>query len=326
MIDFFKLFSTTDAFKILSSEKGASGLSHAYLLVHNDAENLDKYLKIIAKMIMCDDSIFCNACRTCRLIDDGNLPDVISVGKNGKVASEDVAYLINESHIRPIEGDKKVFLINHAETMTDSAQNKLLKTLEEPPKGVHIVLGATKIETILQTVRSRCKKLEISSFNQDALFIALKSDYLDEEKLRQAVASSDGSVSGTVALYENRLSEGYASVVYDLILNMSSSKQVAYFSDKVLKVNGDISDFISELERFYGDLLRFLCSGESAVSNHNALEIVKNASGYSAGTVIHILEKINEAYKKIKFNTSPVMLVDWILLQILEGKYKWQKL
>ena len=329
MINFYKLFSTTESFKILSSEKAKGGLSHAYIFVHNDQENLNEYLKIIAKIVMCDSEFVCNSCRNCTLIDNGNHVDVISLpreGESDKVLTEDVNYLINESYLTPTMGNKKLFIINHAETMTVSAQNKLLKTLEEPPKGVYIVLGATTLEGLIPTIRSRAKKLEVFAFSSEDLFSALSTECEDQERLKDAIFNGDKTVSNTLFLYNNANEKGYSEVVREVIMDMKSSKEVVFYTDKVLSVKGDLKNFVGELEVFFRDLLVFL-SGEKGQANKSTdLEILKSAQGYNTGSVVYILEKITEAYKRIKFNTNPVMLVDWLLFSILEGKYKWQKL
>jgi DNA polymerase-3 subunit delta' len=79
------------------------------------------------------------------------------------MTSEEVNELIEESYLKPIEGDKKIFIVNRAESINHVAQNKLLKTLEEPPKGVHIIMGATNEHALLPTIKSRVKKYIFST-------------------------------------------------------------------------------------------------------------------------------------------------------------------
>jgi hypothetical protein len=53
---------------------------------------------------------------------------------------------------------------------------------------------------------------------------------------------------------------------------------------------------------------------------------MQNAKNFSVGAIINAIEKTNEAFERKKFNANPTMLLEWLLFQILEGKYKWQKL
>jgi dinuclear metal center YbgI/SA1388 family protein len=65
---------------------------------------------------------------------------------------------------------------------------------------------------------------------------------------------------------------------------------------------------------------------EKFVFNPRALESIKGAQGFSTGALLHALEKVGEANKRKKFNANPTMLIEWLLFQILEGKFKWKKL
>ena len=128
-----------------------------------------------------------------------------AVGENYN--TEDVNTLTEECYIKPVESDIKIFIINHGETMTTQAQNKLLKTLEEPPKNVFILIGATNSYAFLPTVLSRVNKVEIPQFSDETLFNALKEEYADHEKLKTAISCGDGTVGKAVALYGDEATE-----------------------------------------------------------------------------------------------------------------------
>ena len=161
MVDLFSLIKDTRAYKTVAADKAAGRLSHAYLFISSDGVNSGEYLKIFAKLIMSD---FADE-RADGLIDNGYHPDVLTFPKNGEaVLKEDVAKIIEESFLKPVESDKKLFLINNGESMNATSQNKLLKTLEEPPRGVHILIHATTEYPLLSTFKSRVKKLVIPPF------------------------------------------------------------------------------------------------------------------------------------------------------------------
>ncbi len=325
MTDLGLLVKDTGAYKIIKGDIGANRLNHAYLLITPDGENLLGYLKIFAKLIACDNG-GCGECRTCRLIDENRYPDVTVYPSEGKdaVLVEDISSLIEASYVKPLESDKKIFIINHAETMNASAQNKLLKTLEEPPKNVHILLGATNEFTLLSTLKSRVKKLEIPSFGKDKLFSALKEDCPDEAKLFRAIACSDGTVGKTKALYGDENLKEVLDVVAKTIINMQSSSEVLEYSVKIGELN-DLDSFLSALELTLRDMLVGL-SDVGSVNNNEIYSRVKTADGYTEGALIYALDKINEAYRRKKLNANAQMLTEWLLFQILEGKYKWRKL
>lgn len=327
MTDLYALLSKTQAFKTINGDKKAGRLSHAYLVLTSDEQNLTTYLKMLASVIACEEDGACGKCRTCKLIEQSAYSDVYFYPReNQSITSEEVNDLIEESYLKPIESDKKIFVLDKAQTMNASAQNKLLKTLEEPPKNVHILIGATSEFPLLSTVKSRVKKLEIAPFNKEQLFDALKEDCPDHEKLQIAIACSDGTVGNATALYNDQNLKELTDLAVEVLTQMQSSKDVLKYSLKVSNGKWDLGEFISVLELLIRDLLAFKEGEEKVAFNHVTLEKLKQAKNFNTGALIYALEKVSEAQKRKKFNANPTMLLEWLLFQILEGKYKWQKL
>jgi len=326
MISLLPLLKETGAYRTIKGDKENGRLSHAYLILSADGENLKKYLKLIAELITCKVGSPCEECRSCKLIDGESFSDVYFYPKKETVLAEDINSLIEESYLKPIESDKKIFVIDRAETMNASAQNKLLKTLEEPPNNVHIILGATTEFSLLPTVKSRVKKLEIPAFSADKLFEVLKNDCPDEKRLKSAIACGDGTVGKALSLYGDESLQAITEMVSDVIINMKSSKDVLKYSTMICSSKCDIAKFLSVLELQFRDMLILSQGKEDLVGGVDVANKLKSAERFNAGAIIHALECITEANKRRKFNANPTMLIEWLLFQILEGKYKWQKL
>jgi DNA polymerase III delta' subunit len=113
----------------------------------------------------------CRVCRACRLVEHGSHPDVHRLGPEGPgrqvviggpgSKGRGVRDLITDLALMPVEGGARVAIIERASRMNDDAQAALLKTLEEPPAGVTIVLCADAEEPLLPTIRSRCARLRL---------------------------------------------------------------------------------------------------------------------------------------------------------------------
>lgn len=327
MIDFLSLVKDTGAYKIVKGDKDAKRISHAYLLIAPDQRFLTDYLKTFAKLILCKDGDPCNNCRTCKLIDDGVFSDLMVFPKKDQaVSTEEVNLIIEETFMRPIESDKKVFIISNAQLMNAVAQNKLLKTLEEPPKNVHILIGATSEHPLLPTIKSRVKKLEMPNFTVDKLYSVLSKECIDKERLLTALSCGDGSVGTALSLYDDPTLNLAFDLVEDVLVNMKSSKDVLSFSLKITESKADILSFISSLEIALKDILSSLNGRDDLVTNKPLFEKIKHASGFNLGATLYVLDKINQAYRRKKANANAQMLLEWLLFQILEGKFKWQKL
>lgn len=159
-----KLLKQTTAYKIFSADKACGGLSHAYLISTRDGAKLRDYVKVFVKTALCSAPTYCDDCRTCRLIDKEEYADAAFYPKNlsGKIADKiltaDVDEIIASTYLKPLEAPLRVFALCGADTMPAAAQNKLLKTLEEPPENTLILLGALSEYPLLSTVKSRVKK------------------------------------------------------------------------------------------------------------------------------------------------------------------------
>ena len=324
MADFLSLLKSTAAYGAFSGEVAKDRVAHAYLIVHPDDENLINYLKIFAKDIVKASSV--DKERAESLIENGFHPDVkIYPAKKDVVLTEDVADLINESYIKPIESGKKVFIINRAETMNASAQNKLLKTLEEPPKNAVIILGATSEYPLLATVKSRVRKLIIPEFSESALKDALKDDCPDAEKLKTAIACGNGTVGKTLENYRDEKLPLVLAAVIDVIVNMQSSKDVLLFTGKIAALKVSALEFISVMKTVFADMLKAAEGKSDLVSDADALKKTEGAKGFTEGALVFAIDSINESEKRLKFNVSEGTVIERLLFSILEGKYKWRK-
>jgi len=148
----------------------AAGLPHALLLVGPRSVGKTTLALDIAAAQLCavEDPAHrpCRACRSCRLVDAGNHPDVHRMAPDGPGAAigiDAVRSLISDLSLLSVEGGPRLAIIESAHRMTDDAQNAILKTLEEPPAGVTLVLCADDEDRLLPTIQSRVARVRLGT-------------------------------------------------------------------------------------------------------------------------------------------------------------------
>ena len=179
----------------LSSWAATDSVSHAYIF-QGDAR-IDKLLlaKAFAKAVLCKNNHGkgCLECQTCRKIEGDNYEDLFFVQGGGPSLQDNkISELLVKLKIKPIGGERNIAIIEKADTMTVYAQNRLLKTLEEPNPGTIIILLSENAESLLSTIRSRCVVVAFESgdvsFNSEvgAMAAELASTFDNDGTFREA--------------------------------------------------------------------------------------------------------------------------------------------
>ncbi len=298
------LLKTTGAYRLLKNE-GKTGFSHAYLLLLEDGKNLRVALKTFAKLLFsCDEPKTKEEARIAALIDAESFADCVFYPAEGKkLMVEDAEKIVEESTLAPLEGDKKVFVLGDFAEANVQTQNKLLKLLEEPPKGVIFLLGATSVFPVLPTVLSRTKKLEILSFSIEevtACLTRIYGDKYEEKTLAVCAATSGGSVGDACAFLEGGYYESLLSAAFSLVLSPLHKLPIAV---KLLGETSYKKELLSLLRLIYRDAL-LLKNGtpKSLLLPAMKARCEEVASAYSKGALLFAQEAISKAEREVKFN------------------------
>lgn len=149
----------------LELETARRGLSHAYILSGPAGSGKRTLAGLLAAALVCDrrgGALPCLSCAGCRKAEGGIHPDIVRVGDDGKdISVAQVRALRADAYIRPNEAERKVYILENAQTMNASAQNAMLKLLEEGPPYAAFLLLAENAGGLLETVRSRCELLAL---------------------------------------------------------------------------------------------------------------------------------------------------------------------
>lgn len=293
----------------------------SFMFISDDEVFLNNFSYCFAKFLLCLDKTSkpCKKCETCKKVSLLSFSDlVIYPKKHTSILVEDIKDLTNNIYLAPLEGDKKVFILNNFSSATVQAQNKLLKILEEPPANSFIILNVTNENKVLSTIKSRCKKLRLNRLSEKEILLATKS--FDENK--NVAFLSDGNLTKAINYYnDSNFGEIYNACLKTLT-QMKDSRSLVKYSSMLSKKREDINLVLEIFESFFRDILLIRLNKENLVKNKNALASLKLIKDeYTSSCLDKILRKINEIREHLNFNCNVVFLIDNLLLYILEVKF-----
>ncbi len=308
-----QLLLTTTAYRSVSSRAKSGELSHATLALFSDGEYLRALLKECAKGFFGADNS-----RVCELVESEQFSDCFFLPAEGaKLTVQDASFILEESALRPVEGEKKLFVLDRFHTASALVQNKLLKILEEPPKGVYFLLGATSEFGILPTVLSRVSKIEEPPFSEEQVLKALQREYGQSSELARAAAACGGCYSAAKALL------GGGGEDFALAEQFLSGEGIALA--RKIGERKEKRAFLSALKLTLRDTL-FLKLGQEKYCSLKGERLKALAREYPEGALVRGLELVVEAEKQINYNAVYGQCLLALAISIMEEKEKWQRL
>lgn len=288
-------------------------LSHAHLIVGEDGVGKGKLANILAKFILNGDL-------------DREYVDIINYSsEKSSFGVDDVRDIIEEVYKKPFEKDKKVIIIHEGNKLTIQAQNALLKTIEEPPKGVYIIILCESLELILDTIKSRCEIYKLKPLTKSELYeyIKIKKFNYYENEIKSAIAFSEG-VPGRIDRYFNddKLRELRNNIVI-LIKNLNKNDLEAILQqeESFSNLKNDKEEVLNIFGLFIRDILiNKEIENEEFIINSDKLEDIKELTKeMSFKKLNNMIKTIEEARKNIKSNVSWVMTLRVMLMGFMEG-------
>lgn len=179
---------------------------HSYLFLGKEGIGKKEIAKEFAKKVLClnkeDD---CN-CKSCICFDSQNHPDIKIINEEGEtIKINTVREIIQTVYEKPILSNKKIYIINDCDKMTKEAQNSLLKTLEEPPEYIVIILVASNQDMILNTIKSRCTKIVFDKLKEKEIRDILNTtDFKNTEISENMYDFFDGSIGKALQILEKK--------------------------------------------------------------------------------------------------------------------------
>ncbi|MBX7300654.1 DNA polymerase III subunit delta' [Clostridium chauvoei] len=301
--------------RIISSFKkraDTGNLSHAHLIVGEDGIGKSNLARIFALKILNKEEY-------------KDYVDIINYRpKKESFGVDEVREIIDEVSKKPFEGDKKVIIIHEGNKLTTQAQNALLKTIEEPPIGVFIILLCESLELILDTIKSRCQIYKLTPISKSELveYIKFIKDDISEEELLASIAYSEG-IPGKAErfLTDTRLKE-LRELILDLLKSLSKNdgEVLLSFEEKILEYKDNKEEILNILASFIRDLMVYKeVYDYSVIINGDKIEELQQlAIDMSYRKLNSLLDKIREARVNLMSNSNFAITIRVMLIGFME--------
>lgn len=205
-MNFKNIIGNENIKELLAKSLKNNTITHSYLFIGPEGIGKMLYAKEFAKAILCiEKEKPCEKCKSCLEFNTKNNPDYneINVEENS-IKIDTIRQMQSKVAEKPIISNKKVYIINDSEKMTVEAQNCLLKTLEEPPEYVTIILITSNESLILSTIKSRCTQINFKPIDENTLKRYLETNLNFKNISENMLKSYSGSIKKAIEMNEKK--------------------------------------------------------------------------------------------------------------------------
>ena len=309
-----------------SIETGNVG--HAYIISGDAGSGKKALAYAFADTLECEagGTEPCGNCQSCLQISTGNYPDIITVTheKPNLISVDEVReQLVNTVEVKPYKGKYKIYVIPDAELLNVQAQNAILKTIEEPPAYAVILLLTTNLDKLLETVQSRCLKLQTKPIRErDVLAYLTNVMGLTKEKAYFCLDFAQGNLGKAIKLAGN---EEYAEIV-DSVVNV-----LTHIGDMDVETLGkavkdieqfkmSMNDYMDLMMMWYRDAMMIKITGnvDKILFKNEFSTLKKQAGKLTFKSIEDKIDAIAKAEQRLLANANFEVTIELLLLTLKE--------
>lgn len=294
-MSFYELIGNDKTKDILIESVKKQNILHSYLFYGTEGIGKKLFAMEFSKMILCEsDEKPCDVCKSCIQFNSQNNPDFFFIEPDkSSIKIEQIRNMQKNILEKPINGSKKIYIINDAEKMTKEAQNCLLKTLEEPQNFVVIILICSNENSILPTVKSRCTKIFFNELNHVDIYNFIKE--------KNSAINLDDSML--------ELCSGSISKALEIVNKLHILDEVKKILESVC--GSSKIDFLLNNEFFYENK-----DDINLILDYCYILLSKKIKNYNVMNCMRAMQSVQEAKNKLFYSNNYDMTIDGMLIKI----------
>jgi DNA polymerase-3 subunit delta' len=275
----------------------------------------------------------CGHCRACRLIAQNRHPDVRVIQlleDKREISIDQIRTVLHEASLKPYEAIWKAYIVRDAETMNEEAANCLLKTLEEPPPQVVLMLTAPTPEALLPTLVSRCQPMPMHPLPISQIEMVLQTQFgCDPQRAGLLARLSNGRMGWAIqAAGDQAILEGRQRLL-NRLAGLSQATRVdrmAFAAEQAQRYGRDMTEresvhaVLNLWSTWWRDLLLAKAGCQNMVVNADRTDALQNETRrYSLGQLRAFLESLRSAGQQLRQNVNPRLALEVLVLAIPRG-------
>jgi len=328
MICFHDIIGHEEIIKHLKNAIQSGKVSHSYLLSGEAGSGKKMIARSFAAALQCEKggAEACLVCDSCKKAIGNNHPDIIYVKheKSNVISVDEVReQVIHDAIIRPYYSKYKIYIIPDAELLNVQAQNALLKTIEEPPEYVVIMLLVKNADVLLPTILSRCVRLDLKVVDDSIV----KQYLMEHLHIPDYQAEVDASFAhGNIGkAKEAATSQEFSDMTEKALrlLKYSGEMEVFELTEQIKSFASDkskIEDYLDVFQFWFRDVLMFKAVREidNLVFKQEINFIREQARERSYENLENILEEIDKTKVRLRANVNLELALELLFLTIRE--------
>ncbi|MBQ4544542.1 MAG: DNA polymerase III subunit delta' [Oscillospiraceae bacterium] len=319
-MNFYGFYGNERAKEYLNSAFARHSFPHALLIYGERGIGKKTLADIVARALVCTgDDVPCGSCNSCYKAKNGTHPDIIRLGgDNDTVKVDEIRALKRDALLRPNDGERKVYIINHAEAMTHQAQDAFLKILEEPPLFTFFIILCYNLSDLLPTIISRTAPVTLSPLSDADMgrVIAEKLPELSSDKRDELIKTSGGVCSFLIEEKNHEFTD-IAESIANALCSCDELKIFREFAVLEKRDRDTLLGVIDELTVIIRDALVISSGAESSLISLAGRQCSDRfATAYSTKTSCEIINLLTAAKASCMQNVGVAHIIGSLICKL----------